>query len=630
MFLRTLLLALGAIALGSTESFAAPTIQAADAAPVGSELTVTVTGNANPRDFVTIVAKAAKEGSYETYAYLDKGGTFKLVLPSAPGDYEVRVLSAASPYPTLARRSIKLQAASATLDAPAQVAAGAKFQVKWTGPKNARDYIGIGDAKRPYVTYLYTNQGNPLTFTAPDEAGSYELRYFLGSGDAVIASRPIVIGSVAATVSAPASVGVGANLKVSWQGPNNPRDFITIVKVGTPPGRYDDYVYTSAGNPVQLRAPEQPGDYEVRYLTGQSYATLGTTRLTVTAASATLKGPATAVAGSTFQVAWTGPNNARDFINLVPKGAREGASTAWAYTAQGNPAQMRAPVTPGEYELRYSLGHSYTTLVSAPIVITPGKEEPGLVVVSSGSAATSDNAVEIILDASGSMLQRIGSQRRIDIARQTLTKLTSATIPAGTPFALRVFGREVSSCQTDLYIPLKPLDVAAVGAQIGKLEAKNGARTPIGASLAKVTEDLASVKGERLVVLLTDGEETCDGDPAAEIEKLQKGALPVRVNIVGFAIDDAKLGLTFKRWAEAGNGAYFEANDAAGLNSALTQAMRPGFDVLDAKGQVLAEGIVDGEPVKVMPGSYTVRLKGRKSNPQSVTVKQKETSTVRF
>ncbi len=282
---------------------------------------------------------------------------------------------------------------------------------------------------------------------------------------------------------------------------------------------------------------------------------------------------------------------------------------------------MRAPLVAGDYELRYSLGRSYATLASVPITISPSKEEPGQVRVEAANAAAG-NAVEIIFDASGSMLQKLGGQRRIDIARQTLTKLTSSVIPAGTPFAMRVFGREVSSCQTDLFMPLKPLDAAAAGAQIAKLEAKNGAKTPIGASLAKVAEDLASVKGERLVVLLTDGEETCDGNPAAEIEKLQKAGLGVRVSIVGFAIEEANLALTFRQWAKAGNGAFFEAKDAAGLNNALAQAMRPGFEVVDSKGTVLAEGIAGGEAVSVMPGTYSVRLKGQKSAPQNVTVRQ--------
>ncbi len=216
------------------------------------------------------------------------------------------MLGSGSPYPTLARRALKLEAVTATIDAPAQVAAGAKFDVKWTGPKNERDYIGIGTDTQKYGAYIYTRDGSPMHFTAPDAPGKYELRYFLGSGDKIIATRPLTVGGVSASVSGPATIGVGAGVKIKWEGPNNARDFITIVKAGTPAGQFAAYAYTSAGNPVEIRAPEQAGDYEIRYLTGQSYATLASAKLTVGGANASVKGPATAVAGNEFSVTWTG------------------------------------------------------------------------------------------------------------------------------------------------------------------------------------------------------------------------------------------------------------------------------------------------------------------------------------
>ena len=112
-------------------------------------------------------------------------------------------------------------------------------------------------------------------------------------------------------------------------------------------------------------------------------------------------------------------------------------------------------------------------------------------------------------------------------------------------------------------------------AEVAQLEAKNNAKTPIGASLEKVADDLQSVSGERLVILLTDGEETCGGDPAAAIEKLRKAQRSTRISIVGFAIDDAKLAAAFRHWSNLGAGLYFDAQDAAGLNAAMSQAMRP-------------------------------------------------------
>lgn len=611
-------------------AIAAPTLQGPATASIGSAITVTFSGSTDERNFITIVPKGAAEGQYEAYEYAKASGKVELRTPATAGDYEIRLLAASSPYATLARQPLKTTAVTATLDAPAQVAAGARLEVKWTGPNNERDYVAIGNAERPYLVYEYTSRGNPTSLRAPDADGDYELRYFLGFGDKIIATRKLTVGKVSGSVSAPAQVNAGATFAVKWQGPNNPQDFITIVKVGTPERSYAQYEYSNKGNPVQLRAPDEPGQYEVRYLTGQTYATVASTKITVGAVNASVQGPTEAVAGSTFNVSWKGPNNANDYIAIVPKGSKEGTSTHYEYTSRGNPTKLLAPLQAGDYEVWYATGQSHATLAKANLRVTPAKQEPGKLLVTEASAVAAGGGIEIILDASGSMLQKIGGQRRIDIAKQTLSKLTSSGIPAGTPFALRVFGREVDSCQTDLDIPLSPLNAATVGSKINALEAKNNARTPIGASLEKVTSDLASVKGERLVVLLTDGEETCGGDPAAAIAALTKAGTTVRVNIVGFAIEDLKLAATFSHWASLGNGTYFDAKDAAGLSNALTQSMRSTFEVVTPQGQVVANGVTGGEAVSVMPGTYTVRIKGQNSRAQSVQIEQKATATVKL
>ncbi len=619
-------------AMCCSAAFAAPSVDGPASAKIGSEVPVTVTGSTNQRDFVTIVPVGSREGAYEAYQYVNKPNPLKLQAPPKPGDYEIRVLGATTPYPTLASKPIKIESVTATLDAPAQVAAGAQFQVTWSGPNNVRDYVGIGDVdpkKRAYISYVYTSRGTPITLAAPDEPGEYELRYFLAVGNEVIARKRITVGSVSASVSVPDKVVAGAFFDVKWQGPNNPRDFITIVKAGTPAKRYDYYTYTAKGNPLKLRAPDEGGDYEVRYLTAQTYATLASTKVTITQMTASLEGPAEAVAGTSFPIKWSGPDNPQDYVTIVAKNAREGDSGNYTYTAKGNPLKLLAPLQAGEYELRYSTGQSHATLARQAIRVTPAKLEPGFVQVTRRQADTL-SAVEIILDASGSMLQRLGSQRRIDIAKQTLARLTSEAIPPNTPFALRVFGREEESCQTDLEIPLSPLDPAAVNAKIRALEAKNNAKTPIGASLEKVSEDLKNAKGERLVILLTDGEETCGADPAVAIERLRSGAIPTRVNIVGFAIEDPKLTATFRHWADLGAGSYFNAKDAAGLEQSMTHALQPAFEVITSTGQVIGEGLVGGEAVRVPAGPASVRIKGSAGKASSVLVKPKEISTLQL
>ncbi|MBT8445295.1 MAG: VWA domain-containing protein [Gammaproteobacteria bacterium] len=245
----------------------------------------------------------------------------------------------------------------------------------------------------------------------------------------------------------------------------------------------------------------------------------------------------------------------------------------------------------------------YTLQVDSEFREAPG---PGSLRVAGGEGGAAGAAVELILDASGSMLQRLDGKRRINIAKEVLTEAVREHIPAGTPVALRVFGhKEVDSCRTDLEIKLGPLDPDAAAKKIAGINAMNLARTPIADSLKAVASDLKGAGGG-VVVLVTDGEETCDGDPGKAIEALQAQGFAINLNIVGFAIDDAELAAQFMEWAELGGGRYLAANDRDGLSGALESALRVSFTVFDRGGNEVASGEVGGDPVEVEQGVYRV------------------------
>lgn len=285
----------------------------------------------------------------------------------------------------------------------------------------------------------------------------------------------------------------------------------------------------------------------------------------------------------------------------------------WASVNGGDFTQLRYQ---GEMEVAFDRA---TTLMRRPAdyaleVTTEYREAPGpgsLLVVAGddgdgGGDALRGRAVELILDASGSMLQRMGGKRRIVIAREVLDEAVREHLPAGTPVALRVFGhKEPGTCATELEIPLGPLDADRAVAAIDAIQAKNLAKTPIADSLAAVPRDLKGAKAAS-VVLVTDGEETCGGDPAAAIESLAEAGVEVSVNIVGFAIDDEALERQFAEWAELGGGRYFSAADEQGLSAALEEALEVPFEVFDASGERVAQGLVGGEPVELEQGSYRV------------------------
>ncbi|MFN7956314.1 MAG: VWA domain-containing protein [bacterium] len=245
--------------------------------------------------------------------------------------------------------------------------------------------------------------------------------------------------------------------------------------------------------------------------------------------------------------------------------------------------------------------------------------EPGTLVVTTRAAAPPavgvprpTAAIELILDASGSMLGRMEGRRRIEIARAVLGELVTRNLPPATPLALRVFGDDrPGSCETRLAQPLAPVDAPALVKRIGAVQPQNLARTPIAASLAKVAEDLRDASGPRTVVLVTDGEETCGGDPRAEIQALVAAGIDVRVNIVGFAVADAELTQTFEAWAREGHGRYFPAGTSSALEAALRAAVRAPFQVFGESGALAASGVVDGDAVTLPAGRYRVVVGGR-------------------
>lgn len=235
---------------------------------------------------------------------------------------------------------------------------------------------------------------------------------------------------------------------------------------------------------------------------------------------------------------------------------------------------------------------------------------PGTLRISVDSAAVAaSSAVEIILDASGSMYQKIGDQTRIAVAKTVLTELLRTTIPAGTPVALRIYGhREARSCRTDLELPLRPLVAADALQIINSVDPQDRSRTPLADSLKLVAEDLVEATGPKLVILLTDGEESCDGDPEAAIRFLKEQGMNIKLNIVGMAIDSDIARQQFSEWAKIGGGLYFDADSPEALQAALEKSLFPKYQLINQNGDVAVEGTADGRSIDVAEGIYQLKV----------------------
>jgi Ca-activated chloride channel homolog len=180
-----------------------------------------------------------------------------------------------------------------------------------------------------------------------------------------------------ATVTVPATVGVGAEIEAGWTGPGNSGDYIDLVPRGvTATSGEILYAYTKDAIPVaKLRAPTTPGEYDVRYvlqLAGERKVK-ATAPLTVAAAAATLTVPPGAEGGEPLTIAWVGPAGTGDYIDIVVAGHSEtSGEITYAYTRDGNPAKLTAPGKSGAYEIRYVLeGPSgRKVLTVSPLAVT--------------------------------------------------------------------------------------------------------------------------------------------------------------------------------------------------------------------------------------------------------------------
>ncbi|MFD1436762.1 VWA domain-containing protein, partial [Kroppenstedtia eburnea] len=137
--------------------------------------------------------------------------------------------------------------------------------------------------------------------------------------------------------------------------------------------------------------------------------------------------------------------------------------------------------------------------------------------------------VEILLDASGSMAGRVDGGVKMDLAKQAIRAFAS-DVPEGAQVSLRVYGHKGSnqkkdkavSCQSnELVYPLKSYDSSQFEQSLNQF--KPTGWTPLASAIQAAREDLKEWAGEKtrnIVYVVSDGVETCGGDPVKEAKKL--------------------------------------------------------------------------------------------------------------
>lgn len=139
--------------------------------------------------------------------------------------------------------------------------------------------------------------------------------------------------------------------------------------------------------------------------------------------------------------------------------------------------------------------------------------------------------VEIVLDASGSMAKRINGTSMMDIAKNSISSVLNA-LPKNAKVGLRVFGHKgnnkedgkaVSCDANELIVAIDKLDNAKIDNALKNI--KPTGWTSIAKSIDNAYEDLSKFNDKKdlnILYIITDGLETCDGDPIASAKKIKR------------------------------------------------------------------------------------------------------------
>jgi Ca-activated chloride channel homolog len=172
------------------------------------------------------------------------------------------------------------------------------------------------------------------------------------------------------------------------------------------------------------------------------------------------------------------------------------------------------------------------------------------------------------MDSSGSMAGKVQGQTKMHLAKQAVQQFAS-NLPEGANVAVRVYGNKGTSSQKDKAIscsssemlyPLQPYDSNKFQSAIANL--KPAGWTPLAASIKSAKNDLAKQQGEgvqNIIYVVSDGVETCGGNPVQEAKNLHNSNIKAVVNIIGFDVDDSGQ-KALKAVADAGGGSYQTVN----------------------------------------------------------------------
>ena len=193
-----------------------------------------------------------------------------------------------------------------------------------------------------------------------------------------------------------------------------------------------------------------------------------------------------------------------------------------------------------------------------------------LMAVSFSTISFADTNILFILDGSGSMWGQVDGVPKIQTAKEVLGNLMG-DLPADTRVGLVTYGhRSEGDCKdVEVLAPIDSLKPSQLREKLKGIKPKG--KTPIAFALESSLAEFEPYKGENNnVILISDGIETCGGDPAKRAAELAASGINLRVHVVGFDVTEEQRS-QLEAIASSGGGKYFNASSTEAFKEAIVE-----------------------------------------------------------
>lgn len=221
-----------------------------------------------------------------------------------------------------------------------------------------------------------------------------------------------------------------------------------------------------------------------------------------------------------------------------------------------------------------------------------------------------ERSVEIVVDASRSMWGRMDGQPKMVVAKNILQEV-SAWYPGELQLALRAYGStsasELGDCaDSELLVAFGEDDREQISKAIAGLRPLG--QTPLAYALNQVGGDFGELRGERAVVLVTDGIESCGGDPVTAARTLSNQN--ISIHVIGFGLGNAadEDTASLSAIAQASGGRFIMAHSAQELKDALVGTVGTPIQIFSGMTVVASSTLGSPAPIMLPEGEYRVQV----------------------